>query len=313
MTGTLADIIPPASTPAPPGGTARAALRTARPRQWLKNVLVFAAPGAAGVLFHGHVLYRTLAAFGLFCVASAGTYFLNDVLDAAQDRRHPTKRLRPVASGQLPVPAAVGVAIGLMVVALGLSALLGPKFLVAMATYLVIPGVGYSLWLKHEPVFDIGAVAVGFIVRAVAGGLAAYVPLSDWFLIVASFGSLFMVVGKRYAEHLGLGVEAADHRSTLGRYTVAYLRYVGAVSSAVAIAGYCLWAFEKATPNGYTVHGAIWFQLSIAPFVLAILRYALVLESGGGGAPEDVVLGDRALQALGALWMLSFALGVYAL
>jgi len=312
VTGTLADIIPPSAPPDRRGSIATALLRTARPRQWLKNVLVFAAPGAAGVLFHGHVLYRTVAAFGLFCMASAGTYFLNDVLDAEGDRRHPQKRNRPIASGQLPVRPAIAAAAVLMAAALGLSPLLGTKFLVAMAAYLVISGVGYSLWLKHEPVFDIAAVAIGFILRAIAGGLAANVPLSDWFLIVASFGSLFVVVGKRYAEQLGLGDDAAEHRSTLGRYTVAYLRYVGAVSSAVTIAGYCLWAFEKASPYGRPVHGAIWFQLSIAPFVMAILRYALVLESGGGGAPEDVVLGDRLLQVLAVLWVLSFALGVYA-
>ena len=314
MTGALADIIPPSppSAPARPIGWVGAALRTARPRQWLKNVLVLAAPGAAGVLFHGHALYRTMGAFALFCLASAGTYFINDALDVEQDRLHPTKRLRPVAAGQIPVSSAAIAGAAMMASALGLSALLGVKFLLAMIAYLIVPGVGYSLWLKHEPVFDIAAVASGFIIRAIAGGLAASVPLSDWFLIVASFGSLFIVVGKRYAEQLGLGDEAADHRATLGTYTVAYLRYVGAVSSAVAIAGYCLWAFEKASPNGHVVTGAIWFQLSVAPFVLAILRYALVLESGAGGAPEDVVLGDRPIQVLAVLWVLSFALGVYA-
>lgn len=313
MTGTLADIIPPPPAPVSTPGGAGALLRTARPRQWLKNVLVLAAPGAAGVLFHPHVLGRVAAAFAIFCLASSGTYFMNDVVDVDQDRRHPTKRLRPVAAGRLSVGGAGAVAAVAMVASLGLAALLGPKFLVAMAAYIAIPGIGYTFWLKHEPVLDIGAVAVGFIVRAIAGGLAANVPLSDWFLIVASFGSLFVVAGKRYAEFIGLGAERADHRASLGQYTISYLRYARSVSSAVAIAGYCLWAFEKASPDGHPVHGAIWFQLSIAPFVLAVLRYALVLEGGGGGAPEDVILGDRTLQALAALWVLVFALGVYAI
>jgi decaprenyl-phosphate phosphoribosyltransferase len=122
-----------------------------------------------------------------------------------------------------------------------------------------------------------------------------------------------VVGGKRYAEHVGLGEDRENHRTTLGQYSIGYLRYVRSVSSAVAIAGYCLWAFEKASPSGHTVAGAIWYQLSIAPFVLALLRYSLVLEAGGGGAPEDVVLGDRTLQLLGAAWVLSFALGVYAI
>ena len=309
------DILPRPTAAAPPveQGPAVALWRTARPRQWIKNVLVFAAPGAAGVLFHPHALGRSAAAFAIFCVASSGSYFLNDAVDAEADRSHPTKRNRPVASGQLSVSAAVAVSAFLLALALGLAALVGIKLLVAMATYVAIPALGYSLWFKKEPVLDIAAVASGFIVRAIAGGVATGVPLSNWFLIVASFGSLFVVAGRRYAEHLGLGDERADHRTTLAQYSVGYLRYVRSVSSAVAIAAYCVWAFEKATPSGHPAGGAIWFELSIAPFVLAVLRYSLVLEEGRGDAPEDVIVRDRPFQALVAIWALVFALGVYAL
>jgi decaprenyl-phosphate phosphoribosyltransferase len=300
----------------PPARTApslAALLRTARPRQWLKNILVFAAPGAAGVLLHGGILGRAVATFALFCTASAGTYFLNDALDAETDRHHPQKRSRPVAAGIIPAPTALAIGVTLMAAAVGLSALVSARLVIVVAAYVAISGVAYSLWLKGQPVLDIGAVAGGFILRAIAGGVATNVALSDWFLIVASFGSLFLVGGKRYAEHVGLGEEGHHHRATLASYSLSYLRYVRSFSSAVAVAGYCLWAFEKAGSGGHTAPGAIWYQLSIAPFVLAVLRYALVLETGAGGAPEDVILGDRVLQTLGAAWLLLFALGVYGI
>ena len=313
-TAPFGDIIPPRRPDeGGSGGLLGAVWRTARPLQWPKNLLVFAAPGAAGVVFHPHAFGRAAAAFAVFCVASSGSYFLNDAIDAEADRLHPVKRNRPVASGLLPGPAAVAIAVGLLALALGLSAAVGIKLLVAMAAYVAIPALGYSLWFKREPVLDMAAVTSGFIVRAIAGGVATGVPLSNWFLIVASFGSLFVVAGKRYAEHVGLGDDAPGHRATLGRYPVGYLRYVRSVSSAVAIAGYCLWAFEKASPSGHPGGGAIWFELSIAPFVLAVLRYSLLLEEGGGDAPEDVFVHDRPMELLAAAWALVFALGVYAI
>jgi decaprenyl-phosphate phosphoribosyltransferase len=283
-------------------------LRTARPRQWVKNVLVFAAPGAAGVLGHPGPFLRTLAAFGIFCVTASGIYFVNDALDQAADRLHPTKRYRPVASGVVPINLAYAVGGGLMVAGILLALLVKGQLALVMTIYVGIT-FAYNLWLKDEAVVDLAAVASGFVLRAIAGGVAAGVVLSNWFLIVASFGSLFMVAGKRHAEHLDLGDSREDHRATLGQYSLSFLRYVRSVASAVAIAGYCVWAFEKAAVAG---HGAIWFQLSIAPFVLAVLRYALLLDAGQGGAPEDIVLGDRPIELMGAAWIFLFALGVYA-
>ena len=283
-------------------------VRTARPRQWVKNVLVFAAPGAAGVLFHAGPFLRSLAAFGIFCVTASGTYFVNDALDQAADQLHPTKRFRPVASGVVPVNVALGAGIGLLVAGIVLALLVKAQLALVMAIYVGIQ-FAYSFWLKDEAVVDLAAVASGFVLRAIAGGVAAGVVLSNWFLIVASFGSLFMVAGKRHAEHLDLGESREDHRATLGQYSLSFLRFVRSVAAAVAIAGYCVWAFEKAAAAG---SGAIWFQLSIAPFVIAILRYALLLEAGQGGAPEEIVLGDRPLEVMGAVWIFTFALGVYA-
>jgi decaprenyl-phosphate phosphoribosyltransferase len=176
-----------------------------------------------------------------------------------------------------------------------------------LALYAVIT-LSYSLWLKEIAVVDLAAVASGFVLRAISGGVAADVPISDWFLIVASFGSLFMVAGKRHAEHLDLREGRGSHRATLEEYSLGFLGYVRSVSSGIAITAYCLWAFEKADLADVPVL----FQLSIIPFVLAILRYALLLDAGRGGAPEEVVLGDRHLQVLGLVWVGLFAAGVYA-
>ncbi|MGI9022484.1 MAG: decaprenyl-phosphate phosphoribosyltransferase [Acidimicrobiales bacterium] len=298
----------PAATRITFGATLKGLLRSARPRQWTKNVLVFAAPGAAGVLTHADAVAEACGAFALFCVASAGAYLLNDALDVAADRRHPTKRERPIAAGTVTVGLAKTLGVVLLVLSVvGAFALAGWPFAIVLGTYVVMQPL-YSLWLKHLVVIDLAAVASGFLLRAIAGGVAVGVPISKWFLIVASFGSLFMVAGKRQAEHLDLGDDRGDHRTTLNTYSADYLRYVRSVSSSVAIAAYCLWAFEKAD----LAVAPIWFQLSIVPFVLAVLRYALILDTGAGGAPEEIVLSDRALQMLGVLWVVAFAVGVYA-
>lgn len=285
-----------------PGGL----VRTARPKQWVKNVLVFAAPGAAGVLGHARPFLRSLLAFAIFTLVASGTYFWNDTLDIDADRVHPRKRHRPVAAGVVSVMLARLVGTGLVVAGLALSAVLGWKFTMVIAIYLAVQ-LGYTLWLKHEPILDLAAVAAGFVLRAIAGGLAVPVPISEWFLIVATFGSLFMVTGKRGAEHTVMGEAGAAHRATLAVYTPSFLRSILITASTVTITAYCLWAFE----NQKAVHHGIWFQLSIVPFVLAMLRYGFLLDQGHGGQPEDVVLGDRVLQILAVLWVAVFALGVY--
>ena len=269
-------------------------------------MLVFAAPLAAGVLDDRDALLQTLVAFVAFCFAASGAYFMNDASDAVADRLHPTKRLRPVAAGDLSVNLARGVGVGLIIASLLIAAPVNDgKLTGVIAAYLAVT-IAYSLWLKHEPVIDLAAVAAGFVFRAIAGGVATGVQLSDWFLIVAGAGSLFMVTGKRHAEQIELGDASHGHRSTLADYSDAYLRYVRAVASGVMLTAYCLWAFENASATGDTT----WFRLSIVPFVLAVLRYALVIEQGGGGAPEEVVLSDRVIQILGVLWIVTFALGV---
>ncbi len=288
----------------------RAVVLAARPRQWIKNLLVVAAPGAAGVLGHGTELGRTATAFALFCLVASGTYLLNDALDVRADRDHPTKRLRPVASGAVPAGAAVALGTGMAAAATALAYLfLGWKFGTVVAVYLAIT-TAYSLRLKHEPVIELACISSGFILRAIGGGVATGVALSDWFLIVTSFGALFVVAGKRSAEQTALGDDRARHRRTLGIYPPPFLRSVRLLAAAVTVTAYCLWAFQRAAVLSRG-HHPIWFELSITPFVLAVLHLELRFESGHGAAPEDLALKDRSLQVLALLGLALFTLGVY--
>jgi len=297
--------VPPTAVPDQPS-LLRAIVRTARPKQWLKNVLVFAAPAAAGVLDQRKELLETHVAFVAFCLAASATYFYNDASDVTADRLHPTKRTRPIAAGHLDHRTALGIAFGLAMLSLVVTAPINDgKLCSIVASYLAVQ-LAYNLWLKREAVIDIAAVAAGFVFRAIAGGAATGVRLSDWFLIVTGAASLFVVTGRRHAEQVELGIDSHGHRATLGEYSSAFLGYVRAVTSGVMITAYCLWAFENANQTGDTT----WFRLSIVPFVLGTLRYALVVEQGRGGAPEEVVLSDRVLQILGLAWMAMFALGL---
>lgn len=282
-------------------------LRTARPRQWVKNVLLFAAPFGAGVITQRDEVVRTVIAFLLFCVAASAAYFLNDALDVEADRRHLRKRLRPVAAGEVPVALARALGLALLPVAIaGGFVFVNNEFGIAITSYVAVT-LAYSLWLKHEPILDLAGVAAGFLIRAIAGGVAADVWISQWFIIVVGFSSLFIVTGKRSAEHLELGDDRGDHRSTLSTYSPEFLRFVRGAATAAAFTAYCVWAFEK----GAGTSGALWFELSIIPYVLAMLRYALLLDQGQGGAPEEIFLRNRVLQALGLAWAVLFAAGIY--
>jgi decaprenyl-phosphate phosphoribosyltransferase len=186
------------------------------------------------------------------------------------------------------------------------STVLGSAFLITVGAYLAVAAT-YSMALKRVAVLDIAAVAAGFVIRAIGGSAATGVPVSQWFLILVSFGALFVVAGKRYTEYAAMGDRIDEVRTPMREYSAAYLRYVWMVASAVAIAAYCLWAFSQP----HARHGIPWSELSAIPFVLAVLRYALVLEGGGGGAPEDVFVRDRPLLALVAVWLAVYGCGVY--
>jgi decaprenyl-phosphate phosphoribosyltransferase len=281
-------------------------VRALRPRQWVKNALVLAAPLAAGEIFHGDVAGPTAVAFVLFCLASSAVYLVNDSIDVEEDRRHPRKRFRPIAAGLVPRPLAVALAAVLFTVTLVSAALLTrPELAWVLASYVVIQ-LCYCTFLKNEPVIDLAVVASGFLLRGIAGGVAAGLVLSQWFLLVAAFGSLFMVAGKRYSELVVVG-DAAATRKTLREYSASYLRFVWSLSAGVACTAYSLWAFDMANAS----NGGPWATISIAPFVIGILRYAVDVDKGTAGAPEEIVMGDRVLLLLGALWAAIIAVGVF--
>jgi decaprenyl-phosphate phosphoribosyltransferase len=285
-----------------------ALLRTARPKQWLKNILVFAAPGAAGVLDQPRELLLTVITFVAFCAAASGIYFWNDIFDVESDRRHPTKRNRPIAAGELSIGAARVAGLILPLAALGLSALTGRWQTVAVVGTYIALTVAYSVWLKHVAVIDMVTVAAGFVLRAAAGAVAVDVPMSRWFGLCIMFGSMFIVVGKRYAELRNVGDEAGT-RATLETYTVGYLQMVLAVSLGGALISYCVWAFETSALSAADLP---WYELSIVPMMTALFRYLLVLERGEGGAPEDVFTSDRVIQFLGLCWVIVYGVAVYA-
>ena len=283
-------------------------IRSVRPRQWLKNVLVFAAPVAAGMIDQRATLARTLGAFACFCAAASATYLLNDVMDVEADRRHPVKRRRPIAAGTVPVPVAFVLAGVLLVAGAAGAFAINVDFGITILGYLALT-TAYTLWLKQIPVLDIMAVAAGFVLRAVGGATATGLPISEWFFIVTSFGALFMVAGKRHGEVSDLADQAVDVRPALAAYTPSFLAYLRAVFSGGVLIAYCLWAFSSAELKP---DGAIWYQLSIVPFAAAILRYALLLEQGKGAEPESLVLSDRTLLAAAAVWAIIYACATYA-
>jgi decaprenyl-phosphate phosphoribosyltransferase len=282
----------------------KALLRACRPRQWLKNVLVFAAPAAAGVLGDSGVAGELALTFVCFCMLSSAVYLVNDVRDRDEDRANPRKRARPIASGQLSVGLALAAAAVLALGGLGLAALVRPALAAVGAGYLALT-LSYTMWLRSVAVADIAAVAGGFVLRAAAGGAATSVSVSRWFMLVSSFGALFLVAGKRYAE-LSAAEQATVQRAPLRAYTPQYLRFVTGLAATVTVSSYCLWAFQRPHHDKVSLFG-----LTIVPFVLWLLRYALLLEQGDGHAPEEIVLADRFLLSMSALWVALFLCGVY--
>lgn len=297
--------IPAVERAEPP--TISAVLRLLRPRQWIKNLLVFASPAAAGVLDEPEHAGRALVVFVAFCLAASGAYCLNDVADAAADRQHPIKRYRPIAAGHVSPALAVPLGVALLAAGLVVAGLTGSWAPVGIVALYVALQPAYTYWLKHVAVVDLVVVSAGFVLRAVAGVVGTEVPISDWYLIVASFGSLFLVAGKRSTE-LRLGDDAVSHRRSLEVYTPSFLLLVRAVAVSITLLAYCLWAFEKAAVADIWFP---WFELSIVPFTALLLRYALAHESSELAGPEDIVLGDRQLQVIGALWAACLAAGVY--
>lgn len=283
---------------------AGALLRACRPRQWTKNLLVLAAPGAAGVLTNAEVPGKVVLAFLSFCMLSSATYLLNDIHDLAEDRTHPRKRLRPIACGELPVGVAAAASAALTIAGITVAAAARIELAVVAAAYLALT-VSYNLWLRDVAVADIAAVAGGFVLRALAGGVAVSVPVSRWFLVVTSFAALFVVAGKRYVELREHPSEGA-RRASLSAYSAHYLRFVLGLSATVTATAYCLWAFQKSRDGKLSL-----YELTVVPAVMWLLRYALLLDQGHGEAPEELVVQNRFLLAMSGLWLVLFVCAVY--
>ncbi|WP_315772216.1 decaprenyl-phosphate phosphoribosyltransferase [Rhodococcoides kroppenstedtii] len=289
----------------PPANLAAGIVKAVRPRQWVKNVLVLAAPLAAGSVTEGSVLVPVALAFVVFCMAASGIYLVNDAMDVEADRAHPTKRFRPIAAGVLPVQLAYAMAVVLLGGSIALSFLANWNLAVVMAVYIGVQ-LAYCFGLKHQAVLDICIVSSGFLLRAIAGGVAADIPLSQWFLLIMAFGSLFMAAGKRYAELQLAERTGAKIRRSLENYTTTYLRFVWTLSATAVVICYGLWAFDQDAKNDSTL-----FAISMVPFTVAILRYAVDVDGGEAGEPEEIALGDRVLQLLAIAWIGVVGVAVY--
>jgi decaprenyl-phosphate phosphoribosyltransferase len=283
-----------------------AVLRTARPRQWPKNLLVFAAPLAGATWGRPHGALYALVAAAAFGCASAAVYFINDVVDADRDRRHPRKRFRPVAAGDLPTSHAV--VIGALAAAAGLSAGLAvkvPWLTAAVGAYLASSFL-YSFVLKHIPVAELVFVASGFLLRVLGGAAATHVPPSAWFLLVCSLGALGVAVAKRYAELAGLGPAALAHRPVLRYYRPAALLAAQWLIGAGMIASYLAWA------AGERPSAQLWHVISAIPLAAALIRFGMLTARHTTAPVEDLLTRDGLMLACELTWLALFVTGLQA-
>jgi len=297
--------------PQTPRGPVRALISAMRPVQWVKNLLIGIAPAAAGQLHNAGVLRHTGAAFVSFCALSSAIYILNDLRDIDQDRLHPRKQYRAIASGQLSKSVAYAASLVLAIVAFTIPfAIWHPQgLLLILGLYFVI-SISYSLFLKQVPVLEFGAVASGFFLRAYAGAVASHIFVSTWFLVVISFGALFLVTGKRSSELQSVGVSGT--RKVLSEYTPQFLNSALTMCATVVVTGYCLWAFDTSSTGLSSVHhNIVPIRLTVIPVVFAILFIMRSASAGNGQSPEDLVLHDRVVQALGLIWIALVYIGIY--
>jgi 4-hydroxybenzoate polyprenyltransferase len=278
-----------------------------RPRQWTKNLFVFAGLIFAQQLFTSRAWWALLA-FAVFCLLSGAIYLLNDVADAEKDRIHPAKRHRPVASGALSPMAALAVGVALLVACLVWSFALSFRFgLVAVAYSALLSA--YSVWLKHMVILDVLVLAIGFVLRAVAGAVAVDVDISGWLLICTLLVALFLALGKRRHETLSLRGMAAAHRPILAEYSEGFLDQMIAVVTASTLTAYALYTMSPDTVARF--HTRL-LPLTL-PFVLyGILRYLYLLYHRDlGGNPSDLILSDKPMLANAVLWILTVLALIY--
>jgi 4-hydroxybenzoate polyprenyltransferase len=278
-------------------------LRLLRPKQWIKNLFVFAALIFARDVFQLPLLGLTVAAFALFCLSSSGVYVINDILDREHDRNHPVKCNRPIAAGRIPVDIATGLALALLAVGVIGSFLVAQSLGLVVLVYILLM-VLYSLYLKQQVILDVFTIAAGFILRVVAGAAATGVYLSPWLLLCTVFLSLFIGLGKRRHELYLLNDSAAEHRSALESYSFAFIDQMVGITTSATIISYSLYTFLAPTNRNliYTI-----------PFVLyGLFRYLFIIyRQQSGGAPEEALLHDRPLLAAVLLWIIACIIILY--
>jgi decaprenyl-phosphate phosphoribosyltransferase len=287
------------------GGLMVAAIQTARPRQWPKNLLVFAAPLAGATLGRDNGFAYAMVAFAAFTAAASAVYMINDVLDADRDRSHPTKCLRPVASGRLPWRLALVLAAVLFAAAVAASLLIGEPLLAVVIGCYVVMSLLYSLGLKHVPGIELAFVAFGFVLRALGGAVATHVPPSAWFLTVLSLGALMVAVGKRYTELSVLGPDATVHRPVMRWYRLSVLQAGQRVTALVMLAAYLLWALAD---HDDWMRG--WHLASAVPLALALIRFDRLTGLAEGRPVEDLISRDPMMIICELTWLTLFTVGL---
>jgi 4-hydroxybenzoate polyprenyltransferase len=282
-------------------------VRLMRPRQWTKNLAVFAGIIFSGSLFNMSMLPRVIVGFVALDLVAGAVYAYNDANDAELDRMHPIKRDRPVAAGRITRTQAYLISLVLMAGGIAIAAMLGAPFLVAVLSYVVLHVV-YGMALKHVAIVDMLAIALGFVIRAVAGVVVIDVPGSPWLVLCTGMLALFLAAAKRRHELVMLGDRSSEHRPVLSQYTAELLDSFMVTLSAATITSYALYTFFEKRAPGYTLMFTI-------PFVIyGVLRYQyLVLSKEGGGQPEEVLLGDRPILGCVGLWAASAVVVLYAL
>jgi len=279
-----------------------------RPSQWTKNLIIFGALGLSQRLLDIDAVLVSCAAFAIFCVLSGVVYLLNDIADREADRQHPLKRSRPIASGALPAPVAIGWALGLGLGGLAAAFWLRPLFGVVATSYVLLLAL-YSWQLKHIVILDVLTIAIGFVMRAAAGAVAIAVPISHWLYVLTILLALFLALSKRRHELVLLANGATSHRRILAEYSPYLLDQMIAVVSASTIVAY---AFYTVSPETVQKFGTDRLMLTL-PFPLyGIFRYLyLVHLKEGGGSPADMLLTDRPLLLCVALWTVAVAIIIY--
>ncbi len=278
---------------------AMALIRAVRPKQATKNLFVYAALIFTGKLFQPQPFIKVTLGFLLFTAVAGGVYLLNDILDIEQDRQHPTKSRRPIASGELPIPLAIAALLVLEIGGISFGWGQAPAFGFALIVYLLLQ-IAYCFKLKHVVLLDVFTIAAGFVLRTVAGGLILHVSISHWLVLCSLQLALFLGFGKRRQELVLLGKGAGSHRAILQEYSMPFLDQMINIVSAVSIVCYSVYSVESDTAHR---HPHLWITVPVV--IYSVCRYLyLVYQKGWGGAPDEVLMKDSSLQAAIVVWLI---------